>query len=384
MIDLQEPRARAAQSLARAEQLGARVSRIARRSLRVCAPLAAFAFAAAIATAQDTVTLKDGKTETGRVKSADYEGLALEARGQSKTIERSQVASIAYKDPPQEYLSGRDAFDNGKWDEALAFFEAIKAEKRAPIRQEVFFFAAQCQLAKGAWDPAIAALDAMRKDFPKSWYLMEIGEGYVSAYTAKKDFAGAQKALDGMATDAAAQGVAQGFAGAISVLKGRLLEDQGKTTEAAASYALGEKATGVSLVVQQQARLGQGRCMFAQKKASDAEAIFRKLTGEDAPNAVLAGAWNGLGDIWLEEAKNKADAEQTEKLLDAALAFMHSVVQYGPGPAESGRELCRGLEGSMRAFKALAAVEKNAEKKATYTLRANERQQQLQRDCRGG
>ncbi len=32
----------------------------------------------------------------------------------------------------------------------------------------------------------------------------------------------------------------------------------------------------------------------------------------------------------------------------------------------------------------LAAVEKNAEKKATYTLRANERQQQLQRDCRGG
>lgn len=381
MIDLQRPRARAAQSLAATARIAAFSMR---RTLRACAPLAILALAASVAQAQDTVTLKDGKTETGRVKSADYDGLALEAKGQSKTIERSQVASVTYKDPPQEYLSGRDSFDSGKWDEALQFFEAIKAEKRAPIRQEVFFFAAQAQLAKQAWDPAIAALDALRKEFPKSWYLMEIGEGYVLAYTAKKDYAGAQKALDTMATDTAAQGVSAGFSGAISVLKGRLLEDQNKISEAAASYALAEKATGVSLVVQQQARLGQGRCLIAQKKGSDAETIFRKLTAEDAPNGVLAGAWNGLGDIWLEEAKNKADAEQAEKLLDAALAFMHSVVQFGPGPGENGRELCRGLEGSVKAFKGLAAVEKNAEKKATYTLRANERQQQLQRECRGG
>lgn len=357
-----------------------------RRSLRVCAPLTAFALVATLAEAQDTVTLKDGKTETGRVKSADYEGLALEAKGQTKTLEWSTVASIAYKEPPQEYQSGRDAFDNGKWDEAIAFFDPLKADSklRAPIRQEAHYFSAQSQLAKNAWDPAIAALDALRKDFPKSRYLMEIGEGYVLAFSAKKDFAGAQKALDAMATDAAAQGVAAGFSAAISVLKGRLLEDQGKTSEAAASYALAEKAAGVSLIVQQQARLGQGRCLIVQKKASEAEAIFKKLTGEDAPNAVLAGAWNGLGDLWLEEAKSKSDAEQTEKLLDAALAFMHSVVQYGPGPGENGRELCRGLEGSMKAFKGLAAVEKNAEKKQTYTLRANERQQQLQRDCRGG
>jgi hypothetical protein len=360
------------------------MARFARRAALVCAPLTVLALAATVAEAQDTVTLKDGKTETGRVKSADYDGLALEQKGQSKTIERSQVANIAYKEPPQEYLSGRDAFDNGKWDEALAFFEAIKAEKRAPIRQEVFFFAAQAQLAKQAWDPAIAALDALRKEFPKSWYLMEIGEGYVLAYTAKKDYVGAQKALDTMATDTAAQGVSAGFSGAISVLKGRLLEDQNKISEAAASYSLAEKATGVTLIVQQQARLGQGRCLIAQKKGSDAAALFDKLTKEDAPNNVLAGAWNGLGDIWLEEAKTKADAEQAEKLLDAALAFMRSVVQYGPGPGENARELCRGLEGSVKAFKGLAAVEKNAEKKATYTLRANERQQQLQRDCRGG
>ena len=383
MIDLQRPRARAVQSLAHTAQLTARLTR---RTLRVCAPLTVFALAATVAVAQDTVTLKDGKTETGRVKSADYEGLALEAKGQTKTLEWGQVASIAYKEPPQEYLSGRDAFDNGKWDEAIAFFDALKADAklRAPIKQEAHFFAAQAQLAKNAWDPAIAALDALRKDFPKSRYLMEIGEGYVLAFSAKKDFAGAQKALDTMATDTAAQGVSAGFAAAISVLKGRLLEDQNKISEAAASYSLAEKASGVSLVVQQQARLGQGRCLIAQKKGADAEAIFRKLTGEDAPNAVLSGAWNGLGDIWLEDAKTKSDAEQAEKLLDAALAFMHSVVQYGPGPGENGRELCRGLEGSVKAFKGLAAVEKNAEKKQTYTLRANERQQQLQRDCRGG
>jgi tetratricopeptide (TPR) repeat protein len=174
--------------------------------------------------------------------------------------------------------------------------------------------------------------------------------------------------------------VATGFGATISMLKGRLLEDQDKVTEAAASYALAEKTSGVSLVVQQQARLGQGRCLMKQKKPAEAEAIFRKLSTEDAPSSVLAGAWNGLGELWRQDAKNKAEAEQADKLLDAAFAYMRGVVQYGPGPGESQREYKRSLEGATNAFQNLAQVEKNAERKERYTALYKERKAQLDRE----
>lgn len=344
-------------------------------------------FATALpALAQDTVTLKDGKTEQGRVKSADYDGLILEAKGQSKTIEWSTVASIAYKDPPEDYTAGKDAYEAAKWDDALAAFDKVKADTkvRAPIRQDAFYFSASCSLAKGNWDGAIAGFDALRKEFAKTRYLMEAGEGYVMAYSAKKDFGGAAKALDTMSNEAAVAGVPQSFSATVSLLKGRLLEDQNKVTEAAAAYGVAEKASGAPLIVLQQARLGQGRCLLAQKKNAEAEALFRKLSTEDAPSLVLAGAWNGLGDIWSAEAKSKAEAEQVEKLYDAAFAYMRGVVQYGPGPGEPAREYRRSLEGSMNVFRALSQVEKNADRKKVYQQRYTERKEQFEREFPGG
>lgn len=338
--------------------------------------------------AQDTVTLKDGKTETGRVKSADYEGLTLESKGQAKTLEWSTVASVTYKDPPEDFATAKDNFDQSKWDEALAGFDKVKADTkvRAPIRQDAHYYGATCQLAKQNWDGAIAAFDLLRKEFPKSHYLMEAGEGYVNAFTAKKDFAGASKALDALSSEAAGAGVPQAFSATVSLLKGRLLEDQGPTkiTEAAAQYGVAEKATGAPLIVLQQARLGQARCLLAQKKHSDAETLFRKLSNEDAPTLVLAGAWNGLADIWMQDATTKGDAEKVERYYEAAFAYMRGVVQYGPGPGESTREYKRSLQGSVKAFEALAALEKNADRKNVYKLRLSERRDALEREFPGG
>lgn len=352
----------------------------------VLGTLCALLLTAVPAFAQDTVSLKDGKTESGRIKSAEFDGLTIENKGQAKTIEWNTVASIAFKDPPDEYTAGRDSFDQSKWDDALGSFDKLKADTklRAPIRQDAFYFAAAANLAKGNWDGAITGFDALRKEFPKSRYLIEAGEGYVTAFSAKKDFAGASKALDTLSNDAAVAGVPQGFNAAVSLLKGRLLEDQGKTTEAAAAYGVAEKATGAPLIVLQQARLGQGRCLLVQKKNSEAEAIFRKLSGEDAPTLVLAGAWNGLGDLWMIDAMTKGDAEKIDKINDAAFAYMRGVVQYGPGPGESAREYKRALEGSMKAFQALSQVEKNADRKKVYQQRYAERKEQLDREFPGG
>jgi tetratricopeptide (TPR) repeat protein len=362
-----------------------RLSRTTRTARSVSSFLAVVALCAGAWAQGDTVTLKDGKTEQGRVKSADYDGLSLEAKGQARTIEWSQVAGITYKEPPAEYDAGKEAFEGGKFDEAIAAYDKLRADTklRSPIRQDAFYFTAAAHLAKGSWDEAIAALDATRKEFPKSRYLLEIGEGYVTAFSAKKDFAGAQKALDAMSNESIAAGVPAGFNATISLLKGRLLEDQGKLAEAAAAYGIAEKAAGVSLVVQQQARLGQGRTLLAQKKYPEAESLFRKLTSEEAPNIVLAGAWNGIADVWLEDAKNKNDTEQVEKLLDAAYAYMRGVVQYGPGPGENVREYKRALSGSVKAFQALSQVEKNKDRQEVYRRRLAERKAQLEQEFPG-
>lgn len=357
-------------------------TRATSKPTRLCGALAALLFATTPVFAQDTVTLRDGKTETGRVKSADYEGLTLENKGQAKTLEWSTVASIAYKDPPEDFSTAKDSFDQSKWDEALAGFDKVKADSkvRAPIRQDAHFYAATCQIAKQSWDGAIAAFDALRKDFPKSRYLMEAGEGYVTAFSAKNDFAGASKALDTLSNEAVVAGVPQGFNATVSLLKGRLLEGQGKTTEAAAAYGVAEKASGAPLVVLQQARLGQARCLLALKKHSEAEALFRKLSNEDAPSLVLAGAWNGLADVWYHDAATKGETEKVERYYEAAFAYMRGVVQYGPGPGESAREYKRSLEGSVKAFEALATLEKNADRKAVYKQRLAERREALERE----
>jgi hypothetical protein len=357
-----------------------------RRTFPALLVLSALPLLAPSARAQDTVVLKDGKTESGRVKSAEYEGVSIESKGQAKTIEWQQVASISYKDPPEEYVAGKDAFEGQKWDDAIAAFDKLKADAkvRAPIRQDAFYFSAAAQLQKGSWDAAIAGFDALRKEFPKSRYLLEAGEGYVAAFTQKKDGAGAARALDSMSNDAGLAGVPASFSATINLLKGRLLEDSGKLAEASAAYGVAEKTSGVTLLVQQHARLGQGRCLLANKKYGEAEPLFRKLTNEDAPNVILAGAWNGLGQVWTAEALEKNDAEKIDKLLDAAFAYMRGVAQYGPGPGEPVREYRRSLEGAAKTFQNLAGAEKNAERKAVYQRRAAERQEALNRELSAG
>lgn len=356
---------------------------VLRRALpTVLSLVPALALLALPAAAQDTVTLKDGKTETGRVKSCEYEGLTIEAKNQAKTIEWPQVASITYSAAPEDYTAGKDAFDSAKWDDAIAAFDKVKADAklRAPIRQEAFYYSAQANLAKQNWDAAIAGFDALRKEFPKSRYLLEAGEGYVMAFSAKKDNAGATRALDTMSNEAGLAGVPASFSATVNLLKGRLLEDQNKFAEASAAYGIAEKTSGVTLLVQQHARLGQARCLLANKKGSEAEPIFRKLTTEDAPNIVLAGAWNGLGAIWTAEALEKSDAEKIDKLLDAAIAYMRGVAQYGPLPGEPGREFKRALEGAAKTFQNLAGAEKNADRKAVYNRRYAERMEALNRE----
>lgn len=335
---------------------------------------------------KDTVQLKDGTTDTGLVKGEEYGGLSWQpAKGGARTILWNEIApnGITYANA-LEFQSARDEFDKGALPEALAKFEELLGDTklRGVLKQNALFFTAMIHQRQGEYDKAIEGYKALVADFPKSRWLMEVGENLVLSHVAKKDVAGAGKALDELSAAATSAGVEAGFNSSVNVLKGRLFEEQGKFPEAQAAYGVVATATGVPSTVVQQARLGQARCFVALNKKSEAEAIYRKLVAEDAPNTVLAGAWNGLGDLALEEArKGSADAE---KLMDVLLCYLRGVVQYTPAAGESRAEYKRACKASAEVFKFISQVEKNADRKRLYLQRATEREEQFKKEFPSG
>lgn len=354
------------------------------------ATLALFAFGAssgvALAQEKDTINFKDGKSDTGLVKSEEYSGITFNpAKGAARTVEWKDVApnGITYGGSV-EYQSAKDAFDANKLQDAAKGFEELlgDAKLRAVLKQNAEYFVATIRMRGGEYDKAIEMYKKLAADFPKSRWLMEIGEGLVACHVAKKDVAGAGKALDELSAAATSAGVEAGFNSAVNVLKGKVFEEQQKFPEAQAAYGVAEKATGVPVQIAQQARLGMARCLVALNKKPDAEAAFRKLVAEDAPNAVLAGAWNGLGDLTVESAR--AAQNDPDKLLDAVYCYLRGVVQYAPVPGESIVEYKRALKGAADVFRYISQVEKNADRKKMYAERARERDEQFKKEFPSG
>jgi len=355
------------------------------RRARATAVLLFAALLAPYAAAQDrdTVNFKDGKSETGQIRTEEFSGLTINpARGAARTIAWDEIASIQYAGSP-EYTSARESLEGGRFEEARTHLEGLLADPRLRpvIKQNGLFLMAGVQQRLGDVDGAIKTYKDLVAAFPKSRWLMQIGEGLVACHVAKKDVAGATKALEDLQTAAIAGGVENTFTSGINVLKGRVQEEQGNHSGAAANYGLAEKATGVPSSIVHEARLGVGRCYVAMNRKPDAEAIFRALTRENASSTVLAGAWNGLADLMLEEARKGQDPE---KFLDPLLAYMRGVVQYAPAPGEPTQEYKRSMKGTAEVFLFISQLEKNPDRKRVYADRARERQAQYQKEFPAG
>jgi outer membrane protein assembly factor BamD (BamD/ComL family) len=306
------------------------------------------------------------------------------SKGQPHTIEWSQIMpdGISYSSSP-EYASAKESLISGKPDDALQKLEALKGESRLRpvLKQNVLYFIAVLQQRKADYDGALSTMKELVTAFPKSRYLMDVGERMVACYNAKKDVASANKALDEIVSTANAGGIENGFGSAVNVLKGRVFELQGDFAKAQAAYGVAASATGVPQSVVFQARLGQARCAVALKKSSDAESIYRALTKEDAPNSILAGAWNGLGDLLKDEARKGKDGKpDSEKVLDALFAYLRGSVQYAPLPGESTEEYERSLRGSSDCFKFLSDLETKPDQKKLNRDRSIERLDVLKKE----
>ncbi len=317
---------------------------------------------------KDTVVLKDGKTETGRVENEDYAGVTLKG---VTPLPWENVVSVTY--------AGEGAFDaayqalsEGKNAEALAAFQALltKGQLRQPIQQQVQFYVPVLKQRMGDLDGAIAGFHELVDAFPKGRFLQAASDNILGLYAARKDYAGAEKALEKVAN--ATAGLRE-FQAEIALKKGRLLEIQKDFTRADVSYDFAERGATKPAVVQE-AKLGRARCLAGNGRRADAEAAFKKLVQDGTTNAILAGAWNGLGDVAAEEGKTKRD---TQKLMSALYAYLRGVVQYAPLPGEPTLEYEHSLSGAARCFKLISELETSDEKRRLYADRARAHGDQL-------
>jgi len=126
-----------------------------------------------------------------------------------------------------------------------------------------------------------------------------------------------------------------------------------------------------------EAKLALARCAQLADRGNDAQTKYREIVAADAPNDVLAGAWNGLGDLALKDGIAKKDADG---LKYALFAYLRGVVLYVPERGGTTDEYERALAGAYRAFRACGELESDAAKKKLFLNRAQLRLEQLKAD----
>ncbi len=326
----------------------------------------------------DTVKLKNGDVELGTVLEEVQGGVVLKPeKGAKKTIPWDTVQSVEYPDAPVEMGNGITALGLGQYEDAVERFAmVIDAEEkpRSMIQQQALFYSAYGQQRAGLTDEAIAGYQKLLAAFPHGRFLRSAADNLTMLLARKGDAAGAQKALEGVATGAADL---PGFAAEVAILRGRLLLAEGKTADARARFEEAEKTADASEGVRQEARLCLADTLLAEKKAAEAEAIFTALKNGAGPPQVQSGAWNGLGELLAEDGRAKRDSD---RILEGLYAYLRTVVQYKPLLGESTAEYERALAGAATCFKYISELEQNNDRKKLNAQRSREKLDQLQKE----
>ncbi len=113
--------------------------------------------------------------------------------------------------------------------------------------------------------------------------------------------------------------------------------------------------------MRQRAQVGVGNCLVATKKETEARGFFEKATESRNPD-VLAGAYLGLGNVALSEAKALRDAgskpEAKDKLTEAVAHYLRVTVKY-KSEVEDSSPVLDALVNQARVFVALFEMSGN-------------------------
>jgi tetratricopeptide (TPR) repeat protein len=322
--------------------------------------------------ADDTIKKVDKTAQQGKITAEDLKGVKIQMGKANITLDWKSIKSITYVGVGASNLvQARGSVDAGSIAEAVQILEDLrkKADLRPLLKPHVLNLLGSCYLRLGDLDKAIATYEDLFKTFPQTQFLVSGGgENLVNAYLGKGNPQGASSTLDALIKAAGSD------VGSLNLLRARVQEAGGDFAGAAGSYkAVMDAASDEG--TKGAAELGIARCLLGQKKTAEAEGKFRGLVTRDLPWLVLAGAWNGIGDIMYAAAADKHDPEM---MVDALFCHLRGCVLYLPNSGESTNEYEHALYGAYKCFKGLSEIETKEKEKKTLMQRANERKQLLE------
>jgi ATP/maltotriose-dependent transcriptional regulator MalT len=332
--------------------------------------------------AQDSVKLKDGTQETGRVESENYDALVFKAKKgkEDKQLRLSwgDVVELQYGGA-SDYYKATNAIAIGDLAGGTQRLQALAANAslRKELKPAVSLNLGLAQLRSGKPADGAVTLAEMIKSAPNSRYLLQAARGLAECYIANGDSAAGTAAIDAAAAQATEGGVDPNAAAAFDYLRGLLLEAKKDHANAKIKYGLVASARSAPAGYTALGKLGVARCAAAAGQVDQAKKDFESLISEGTTNEVLAGAWNGKAELMLADG---IKAKNMERLLDASLMFLRGVVEYAPAPGEHTIEYERAMAGAAEAFKNMAEVETDANLKKQHAARARARLEQLKKE----
>ncbi len=303
----------------------------------------------------DTITLKDNSTKQGTVQEWDYRGVKVAVGGSgTTTIKADDVLGVEFAAAPKDFKEGKDDLAGGKFDEAVAKFQALidNAKARAAIRQESHWYKAQALKGSGKNDESVAAMKAMIADgqFPSSHYLEQI-----------HDLVPTMLAQAGKGAEAIT--FIEGEESRINKLpeSGGLLEGLklGRARAYLASNDLAKaKSEATALAATTGARASEAKVMLgtialAEKNPTEAEKLFRDALKVVTRSRERAACYNGLGAVLQQRGK---ETSKPDLLREALLNYLRTALMFAPAPGEPTGEHENGLYNAANCFQLLGDV----------------------------
>ncbi len=317
---------------------------------------------------QDTILLKGGQEIRQKILSEDVDGVWFSVGGAKNVVRWNKVESIRYGNAAGFYKA-LETLSAGNLTEAIEQLEELLKDTRLrpAFRPIVTYHLAMGYQRRGDQDKAIGHYQTLLKESPRSRFLVSTGNNLLSAYLAKGESGKVTAVLDEVMKTALGAGIEAEVKAGLDLLHARVLELQGKLDEAQALYREARSGKEVEESAQEMARLGLARCLQEKGMAVEAEKEYRDLVISAHSPGVLAGAWNGIGDIAYSDGFKSKDSR---RLREAMFAYLRPRVLYFSG--DSSEEMERALYGLRLTFNAIASLETDVEKKKLWQQRSKE------------
>lgn len=292
---------------------------------------------------QAAPTREDYDNSPYTVTAEDYDELTFTmklggGRPQKQTLSIDKIDRVFYWPQPQAFAVAADFMNNGDYATAIEKFQAVADDRgaRSWVRTYALMNIAAMYEASAKFDGAIAAWEQLIKDSSKSRYVpkayIQIGLDYLAkgdVNSAKASF-GRLARLSGLPEGQKMLG--QYYLIFIQQKQGEQTKDQAVLRQALGQYRslLGKTEGDPELSeVAILSRLGIGSCLVLLGQFDEALAFFQKIADSAKDPAVLAGAYNGLGDCYIKKNQWR----------DALLCFLRVEILYDTNAELTARAL---------------------------------------------